>query len=301
MVRSYSYAIVRLAPNPIRDERLNVGIVVLGEDWIEPRAPKNLGKLAAISAGLDTDLVRSSLEQLRDIDSFARESGCSDAKSRLSFLAQMTPFAFSEPALLHAPSSAAFEHELGKLMKLCVEPEPGAAKDKPKRSSPLLATVKQSLKQERVLARKGEDLSAHRVVSGLALAEGLSADLVLQNGAMHVIETVDATGDAPSLRKVISEIAVSALVLEQARIIFGQEKTKPQLIYQASASVEAAAQPSLNAVEHQGAQLINWASRDDRVKFLTCISALAVPFEDTKRSSYVGPAHASTQHRFSLN
>jgi hypothetical protein len=46
--------------------------------------------------------------------------------------------------------------------------------------------------------------------------------MVLQNGSFHVVETVDATGDESSFRKTITEIAMSALILERARMKFGE-------------------------------------------------------------------------------
>lgn len=121
--------------------------------------------------------------------------------------------------------------------------------------------------------------------------DGLVVDLVLRNGAYHVIETVDATGDEHVLRRTISEIAVSALVLERARMRFGEQSTRAKLVYSATPGLERVARPSLDAAEHQGAELVNWSSTDDRNRFVQMVSSLATPIEK-KRKRYL-VAHTS--------
>jgi hypothetical protein len=111
------------------------------------------------------------------------------------------------------------------------------------------------------------------------LADGLIADLALKNGTMHVFETVDVSSTEATPRKAVTDIAVSALVLEQARINFGSHGTRARLVYDASPSIESAAQSCLDAAEHQGTELINWASTTDRIKLITTITSLAVPAE----------------------
>jgi hypothetical protein len=120
-------------------------------------------------------------------------------------------------------------------------------------------------------------------VTGYQLEEGLVADMVLQNGAMHVIETIDATGEDGSIRRAIGEIGIAALVLERARMKFGEANTKARLVYNASSALEAIALPSLEAAAHQGAELINWASGNDRVRFVHSLASLATPIERKRR------------------
>jgi hypothetical protein len=164
-----------------------------------------------------------------------------------------------------------------------VDAEPAHARLRAKRSK-LLTQVKSSFRQERVLAKRDEKLDSHRIVSSFRLDEGLVADLVLRNGAMHVIETVDASGNEDSLRKAISEIGVAALVLERARMKFGNDQTHAKLVYSASSFLEKIARPSLDAAAHQGTQLINWASADERNKFIHSLTSMATPFVKNKKS-----------------
>lgn len=138
-----------------------------------------------------------------------------------------------------------------------------------------------------MLARRDEELSSHRILSGYQIEEGLVADLVLKNGAMHVVETVDASGESDNLKKTIGEIGTAALVLERARMKFGESDTKTRLVYNASPALETIALPSLEAAAHQGAELINWASADARMKFVHSLSSLAIPMENKRRATKI--------------
>jgi hypothetical protein len=119
------------------------------------------------------------------------------------------------------------------------------------------------------------------------LDDGLIADLVLRNGAMHVVETVEASGGEESIRKTVAEVGIAALVLERARMRFGEKETKGRLVYSASAALEHIARPSLEAAEHQGAQLINWDSADDRAKFIQSLTILATPIPSKRKKTRV--------------
>lgn len=299
MARWYNFAIATLAAHSARNERLNVGIIIFQKDALDVRPAKNLDKIRAISAAIDTENLRASLLRLGSLDGVVRHDDNLNDDDRLVGLRSISAFELSPLNCFEAHSDVAYEQAISDILTKFVEPEPALLRKSIRRSR-LLSSLKAAFKDERVLARRGEDLSAHRVVSGWQLAEGLSADLVLQNGAMHVIETVDAQSDELTLRKIISDVAVSALVLEQARMTFGDQATKARLVYSASSANEAIVTPSLLAAEHQGAQLINWASQDDRLRFISDIACLATPIE--KPSKAKGRSiNASTQNRFSLN
>lgn len=300
MACSYKYAIAQFRTDPARDERLNLALVVFKNDKIDVVLPKSLDKLRAVSAAVDLDLVRASLEELVELDAFVQSQGFSSVSDRASQIQLISTISLSQVGELVVPS----EQDLGKLsdrlLARLVEPEPPLPRETKRKRTKLLSDVKAAFKSERVLARKEDNIDSHRVVEGYKIAEGLSADLLLKNGAMHVVQTVDAASDDSSTRKAIHSIAMSALVFEYARISYGDDGTKPNLIYKASPLMESFIAPSLEAAQHQGARLINWESRDDRTRFIVELSALATPLEagSSQRTPIV---HASTQRRFNLN
>ena len=116
---------------------------------------------------------------------------------------------------------------------------------------------------------------------------------------MHVVQTVDAS-NSERARKAIQEIGVSALVFEQARIEFGPEHTSPRLIFAASNQLEKSLMPALHAAEHQGAELINWESQQDRTRFVVDMSSLAEPTSGQKKADF-GSVNASDRSYRQLN
>lgn len=299
MARFSKYSIIRLDTHPARDERLNVGLVVFKDDGLDIRIGRKLEKVRALSGALDLVQVRENILQLENVDRLLREQGMSSADERRDTLEGLGFVSLSKIALIDSTNMMVYEAAIHSLLTGIVEPEQAPLRVQPKRTR-LISAVKQALKQERILGRAGDELSEHRVVPHVQLAEGLVADFVLKNGSMHVVETIDAAVSDVSPRKIVTDIALSALVLEQARISYGDSETRAKLIYDASASIEAIAMPSLYAAAHQGAELVNWQSRDDRNRFLSHLASLAIPFE-VKSSG--GKTHyiASTQRKLDLN
>lgn len=288
MADFYKYAIIRFSPDDVRDERINIGVAVFTDAGLDVRIAKKLDKIRAISSALDADTLKELIESFRTLDEQSNAQAISNVDERARLLSRIGPLSLSPLGTFVADGIESYEARISSMMRALIEPEAAIPKLKEKRSK-LLTQVKRHFKQDRVLAKKDEDLSSHRILSGYYLEEGLVADLVLKNGKMHVVETVDASGDEETLRRAISEIGVAALVLERARMKFGEENMKARLVYSASSSLEMITRPSLDAAAHQGAELVNWASADDRRNFVHTLSSLATPFERKGRvKSVVG-------------
>ncbi|MCA3514716.1 MAG: DUF3037 domain-containing protein [Methylobacterium sp.] len=297
MAHCYKFAIVRLAPDDARDERLNIGAVILAEHGLDVRISRRLEKVRALSAAVDTSVLRELIENLKHLDERFRAAGI-EVDARLKMISRIGPLSLSSAGTFVAEDINAYEDRVASLLKAMVDPEPAPFRAREKRSK-LFTQVKALFRQERVLANKGEALDSHRIVPSYQLAEGLVADLVLRNGAMHVVETIDASGEEDSLNRAIGSIGVAALVLERARMEFGDKQTKARLVYNASASLEKIALPSLKAAEHQGAILTNWASADERARFVYALASLATPIE-RKRNRSFRPIEVPQTHKLKL-
>lgn len=298
MAHCYNFFVLQFSASAPRHERLNIGIAILADGRLDVRLPRTLHKVHAISQALDESAIRSAAENLAELYPLAGDAN-TPVEVKLENLRGVSPFDLSLLGSFSAGSSQAYEFEVERLIKSLVDPEPLPAKVRLKRPSPLAVLLRNAFRQERILAPKGEDLSHHRVVTNVPLAEGFAADFVLKNGQFHVIETVDAARESLSPKTVVANVAVSALTIEQAKIKFGEAATQGRLVYQASAETETAARSALSAAEHQGIELVNWASGDDQRRLLSHIASLAQPMP--KKSKPTLPIHASTQHRLSLN
>lgn len=298
MSHSYKFAIAQIHANPGRDERLNLAIVVFDQQKLAVYRARNLDKIKAISAALDVSLVERTLENLVDLDARWGDEFRGSLADRMDVLTQMTPIRFSSVGEFFAADANSYEATIKNLLTGLVEPEPAPPRQSKKKVTRLLTSVKAAFRAEKILAQKGEGIDSHRVLAHQELAEGLTVDLMLKNGAMHVVQTVDAS-HTERARNAIQEIGMSALVFEQARMNFGSAAAVARLVYSANSQLERSIKPSLDAAEHQGAHLVNWESRDDRTRFIVEISDLAEPIEGKSRKS--AHVHASTQHRFKLN
>lgn len=299
MNRCYKFAVAQFPADEVRNERLNLAIVILKDNKLDIRAPKSLDKLRAISGAVDLDAVRETLSNLAVLDDFARENVGLSAIDRIAFMSNAAPISFSSLGEFYSQDEDSYNANISKLLEKLVEPEKAPPRLTRRRPTRLLLEVKSAFKSERVLAKKGEGLETHRIVENHKVAEGLSADLLLKNGAMHVIQTADASAEDSSVRRMIANIAISALVFEQARMTFGEDITKPKLVYKASSGMESVIAPSLEAAEHQGAALVNWESRDDRNRFVMELASLAEP--TPKKGQPSMSVHASSQSRLKLN
>ena len=275
MAHFYKFAIVRMAPKNARDERINVGLVVVTEAGLDVYASKRLDRVRALSQAVDPIEVRDLVVGLRSFDERLRDAGVASETERLKMLSQVGPLSLSNTGTFVANDADAYDRRVATILREMVEPEPAPSQAREKRSK-LLTQMKKTFRGARVLAQSGEDLGSHRIVPKVRLDEGMIADLVLKNGAYHVVETVDAASQNETARKALGDIGISALVLERARQMYGPSATT-RLVYSASATLERVARPSLEIVEAQGATLVNWASADDRNIFVHYMTSLAEP------------------------
>ena len=299
MDRSYKYVIAQFRANPVRDERLNLAVLVFNENDLQLHVARNLEKVRAISAAIDTSVIYQSLDNLKVLDQDLISDGFSDIETRLDLLQSLTPIGLSKFGRFDAPDASSYEVAVERLLKQLVEPEQSVRKANPKKRTRLLSSIKGAFRSEKILARKGETIDSHRIITNQELADGLNADFLLKNGSMHVVQTVDAS-HAERARKAIQEIGVSALVFEQARIEFGSDQTAPRLIFSASSQLEKSLSPALHAAENQGAELINWESQEDRTRFVVEMSSLAEPTSGQKKVNF-GSINASSRGSRNLN
>jgi hypothetical protein len=280
MARSYSFSILRLAPTGARGEQLNIGLAVIGQNVFDVRVGKRLDKVKAISAAIDEDDLVQLMDRVAQLEQQLRVEGMG-AQERVDQLSGLGPIKFSALGSFVIAEPSEYEDKVLNIMKAMVDPEPAISRIRQKRNK-LFSQVRAMLYQNGVLARKGEDLSSHRIVANLEIDQGLIADFALQNGAMHFVETVDAS-NVDNLKRAIADVAVAGLVFERARMRYGEPETRSRLVYTAANDIEKSIRPSLDAVHNQGAELFNWASADDQNRLVQGFARLASPIEPHKR------------------
>jgi len=298
MVISYKYGILQLRSDDVRNEILNVGIVVEKEGGLVVHCPTKLDKIRAISAALNEDEVRSDIFSIPSmVDQFQLEQKLNE--KTLEAISQFVGLNVGAFGRFECPNAGFYDGQVDWLMNTYVNPEPSAPKPVQKKPTKLRNSIKKALNEVKILARKSDGLDSHRVLTDHKLSEGVVVDFLLQNGKMHVVEAVDATNDMSSVRKFIFDIAMSAFTFEHARMQFGDNSIRPKLIYSASSNVEKSITSSLLAAEHQGAEIINWLSEDQKRAFVSEFIELAHPVDNGSNGNVL--VHGSVQPYLKLN
>ncbi|MBS1050515.1 DUF3037 domain-containing protein [Gluconobacter japonicus] len=281
----YKFSLIRLSPDYMRGETLNIGVLVWHDKGVNVHYPRNLDKVKSLSQAISPESVLNILKGISNSFENMSEYGLNIDSWKRVFFAN-GPISLSREGEFLAETENLYYDRVQSILLDYVIPEP-LPKILREKKTKLLTHMKHCFRAARVLAKKSEDLSSHRLVSSVMIDDGLNADLMLKNGKYHVIETVDAKNATDVTRKIISDIGISSLVLERARMNFGENKTSSILVYSASSLVERHISPSLLAVEHRDTQLVNWESDADRSKFIKQISSIAQPYESKRRSTTV--------------
>ena len=297
MVSRNKFIVLQFSSHALRREALNVAILMDTPEGLGILCGKRLDKVRAISAALDPSEVQ---HDLLGLPGFLVALGITSVTDGALSDALQAYTCFSLGAHGEYTTEAKTSHLwTADLLSRYVDCEPALAKPLKKRATKLRKNILQSLRFQKILAKKSEGLDSHRVVYQHTLSQGIVADFALQNGAMHILETVDASADNVSIQRCLYEIAMSSFTFEHARIAFEGRAVKPRLIYKASSVYEQALAPSLYAAQHQGAELVNWESDQARLALLDQLAALAESTDD--RRNVPSLFHASSRSNRELN
>ena len=270
MARSYNFAVVKFAPDAIRDEALNAAIVILGDNGLDIRVTPNPERLHAIAPKLapDTlDELKKSLESL-DIKGLP-------VKERIAQMRRLPGIIISEPGTLHAENETELRGHIDNLVnRLLTTVRAPSTVLATQNVTALVQELIKTFRKEKLLGRGDEDLAKHKIVRNVPVsADGsLRADFVAKNRVMHVTETADlrTLGDITSSR--LKDIAVAAVTLDEAKRKFGR-RTQRYFVYAGSATAEKQARGYLRAAEHHAEKVFNFSSRIDRAAYLDHIYA----------------------------
>ena len=295
MGNEYKFSVIKFEAHPVRDERLNVGIAVSKEHGLDVRITRRLTKLQSISSAVDLDNLRDALDRLSETFAHLVDNSISDEIDLIQRLSQISVCKLIPGGSFFAHSSGEYEARIQQLMNQLVDPEKAQVVRPKKRRTKVKRDIEDRLKKIGILGKQGDELETHRVVPNHLITEGVEADLVLKNGAYHILETVDVQDETSSSKRIFSDIGLTSIVFEHAKMVYGKQHIVPRLIYQASAQSESLAAPALAAVEHQGAELVNWDSTNDRNRLIDILANLAAsdPSKDW--------IDASTKGRVELN
>jgi hypothetical protein len=271
MAPSYDYAVVKIAPDPIRDEALNVAVAILHPDHLDVRVTPNPERLRAIDPALRPESLGELSASLRALDDPTLST-----EERIERLRALPGISVSGAGTLYGATEEEISGHIrglvSRLLQSVRSPSVLLPMMLPSKATRLTRELSTTFRKAKLLGRGEEALDRHKIVRNVSVSTDgtLRADFVAKNKRMHVTETVDlrTEGDLTAAR--LKDIAVAAMTLDEAKRTFGRF-TQRYFIYAGNRAAEKQARGYLGAVQHHADHVFNFASRDDKAKYLDFI------------------------------
>ncbi len=224
MKQRYHYVVLRLKTNDLRNEIINVGIVLFDESLkptVLTMAPLN--KLRAIDTSWDAARLSQWTMRVHDVVDMAK-----DAKE---LLATLDHFGYCDQkaiGMFMASSKREVDENISEIKRVYVANKSGAEKQPREKKSKLQILLKEQFERMQVLGSTMEDLGNHMVVPNVPVPEhpGLKSDFLFKNGVYRITQTIDYNVAPDSLHNKLSEACVKSTAADLAVGRYGSETKK---------------------------------------------------------------------------
>ncbi|MCC6196865.1 MAG: DUF3037 domain-containing protein [Burkholderiales bacterium] len=212
----YDYFLLRLVPDQARGERLNAGIAVFTPAGVRLHLRLEAARVRALSP------VLAGRDWAQQAAVFEARLNQSQDRRMQEFLLRtaLAPLVPDERAgQLVANDEAELEQRVTALIDRFVARPAAPRRRREVGPTKLNHDVRQWLRRARLFSTNPADITKRRVVANYPIAANASlfAEFALQNGAIHVIETLDLRGlDHLSARR-IDAAAYKSVLLDQAK------------------------------------------------------------------------------------
>jgi hypothetical protein len=269
MERVYSFAIVRICPDPRRGELVNIGITVFLPRRLDVRILPTLGKVHALHGELDLAALYALPEKLSAYAKIHRS-----VAERYALIRKVGMVELSDLGQFRSKDEAEYEQTVQTLITQLVAPTV-APFEKEAPQSRLQSQVRKIIRDVKILGRHQGDFDKHKIVQNYPIApgKGLYADFAGQNSQFHVTETIDFRVDRGIRGPKFNESAKAAFVLREARALHADSNRF--LFYAATAEVESQVAPHLALLGEFATDFVNFESASDRGRYA---QRLAVAF-----------------------
>lgn len=271
--RIYPFTLLRVQPDPIRGESLNVGVAVFVDGKIIARTDVDPMRLRAFDPNLAALPIWSNLQQ--DIEGIAVQVRSIDTQHYLlkSMLAPV--YADQKLGELLLEEGEGIEERIEQLMQRLIRRPVALARaprlGKETKASKLHGHLRDWFKAANIYSRKVADLSNHRIVPDFPISANndLYAEFALKNGVVHIIETLDFRGHEKVTASVHKEAALKSIVLDQARHTLEDGSQRIAVI---AASNYGAMRPAIGIVRDYADDIIAMSSAQDKQRLADFIA-----------------------------
>jgi hypothetical protein len=262
MARLHNFAVIRLAPDPLRGEALNVGVIIFRQGEVDIRLGEVLTRARAVYPAANSEILHDGVAVMRRLGAAPlppSELHRTMQRIGLFALGELGSFTVDDDR----PET--YEGHVARLLKAFTGGRPVAERLKP---VPRLTTaVRKVFRKEKLLAPAGDAgaILEHRIVPDWPIPNrpSLRADLALKNRIMRVCEVVDLKLDEDSPPPPALFEGVVTLDVAEREVDAKQRVLAYRAVGSARRIDEALAIARLHATN-----LVNWNSADERETFL---------------------------------
>lgn len=224
MKQRYHYVVLRLKTNDLRNEIINVGIVLFDESLkptVITMAPLN--KLRAIDTSWDAARLSQWTKRVHDVVEMER-----DAKALLATLDRFGYCDQKAIGMFMASSQKEVAENIAEIKRVYVANKSGGERMQKEKKSKLQILLKEQFERMQVLGSTMEDLANHMVVPNVPVPEhpGLKSDFLFKNGVYRITQTIDYNVAPDSLHNKLSEACVKSTAADLAVGRYGVDTKK---------------------------------------------------------------------------
>lgn len=251
----YKYSIIRITPNPVRAESINVGFVVTSpEGTADVRVLDSFSKIKAVTNDYSMEQLGNLKDQLEKM-----LTNCLTLEQTAAFFSGS--ITLSSIGTFSADTHDEYDLELIKINKLYISPIKSGKKT-PVTQKRIITELKDEFERFGIMGKNVNEIHNHKVVQGYPLSEpeGLYAELILKNGIYHLTETLDFRSS--NFKQKLGDTAVKAITMNAAKTMW-HEQVNTFLVYAAEASQERTYAQQINLVNGYADKMYNLLSKSD--------------------------------------
>ena len=271
MKQTYHYVVLRLSPDDMRGEVINVGIVLFRPDQKpEPIFMAPLNKLRALDGTWDQVRLAKWERKVRGIVDQARSN-----EEALKSLSAFRVAISTAVGMFMADTAQEVARNLADIKATYVS---NRTRERAQRTSRtrLLTLMREQFKRLQLLGQTAEDVAAHLVVPNMPVPThpDLKSDFVYKNGVYRITQTVDYNVAPDSMHNKLQEVCVKALAAEMASKTYGQD-TKRLAVVDIPDEYAEATDNHMDLLLAKGFEIFHFGRPDDMTRYLEIATPVA--------------------------
>lgn len=263
----YKYAVLRICPDEVRGETVNVGLFTLSpEGKIALHIPERMNKASALDDKCDRAFIYSAANTIFELTALAETAQQKTEIISSSFHGALQSSPLAE---FMAHDQKDYNRKVKQITDLLITPRIS----KHREMAPRITTRLKNIFDDSGLLAESGDINEHRIVAQYPIDEktGLKADFALKNSVMHITQTIDF--NVKSQTGKVQEAALDAIKLDMATRTFGKDTAK-YVVYSAKRSSQPVKQ-ALGILEQHTEMLFNMESSQDKQEYLSILENAA--------------------------